>query len=871
MALLRKSLPLRTPIDGGESLDSWIDALARRNRTGSQSILVAMGITRATQPIADLIDHTPPDQLRRIEAATGLVPGRLDLAVGGALLDASRLIGNGSRFCPTCLDTNGGRWLLVWRSRWTIACLRHRLLLLDDCPRCRLPLRTRVRGGNNPPGTGRCERRSADTRVRCGCDLTQATRLPAHPNALRVQTWVDDLHSRRDRREHGAIDVVAALPRLTLWLSAGNRIPDFDKSSTLIDPRRGTAGPTRSGHVIAKSDAASTTVLLHFTARILDGDDASAISTLRTVLRDSRPRLRPPGIPPQHWTLLADKRFGNRYLRAVDAGLPNADRLRHHTPTPAASCAVRDVRARIPMIPELLWTDWSSRLLPTGVRRRFDGLRAALTVLLMVPGAPSGPLNSHASLLNPNIQHRHAAACLQAYAKISSTMLTDVIVVLCRIACYLDEFGSPIDYQRRRERLPAVTIGWDQWRDLACAAGGHPGLAGEHGRLRHVRRHLECLLKGSDLSNASNPLRFVSQRDRSAFTAFQATMPVPVRTALHTYAESVLAEHHIDEPLLWSPPSHLADGLALPGIDVTALDMTIVRSLIVDDHQPAAEAARRLGVQVEHVRLAIEGIDRPPPRLATNSAPMHWERRRQTAAVFTREYFDLEYVQRKRSLAELQAETGFGRHLISKRARELGVELRSASRHLPIDPSWLYEQYVIHRRSISDLATELGIEQATLARALRRHHVPIRSPGTRSFPAMIVTYDHLPLMVRSAVETTLYGWQRLHRFQIAMQFPTLGEAAGYLQIDKTGLQVQLRQIERATGQRLFIRATRRQPQRPTSHGYALLHLLENADVRSAMLAALARSSDPRAKPLPTTGAHFLSSTQSRPTRSQFDR
>src|SRR6478752_3270877 len=133
------TLPLRTPIAAGESLDSWIDALARRNDTSPLEVLRALGIDYPGQSIRQLVDETDSTQLRRIEAATGLAPHRLDAATGPAVPVVERLSMNCSRFCPRCLAETDGRWQLSWRSSWAMACKRHRLLLHDTCaePDCR--------------------------------------------------------------------------------------------------------------------------------------------------------------------------------------------------------------------------------------------------------------------------------------------------------------------------------------------------------------------------------------------------------------------------------------------------------------------------------------------------------------------------------------------------------------------------------------------------------------------------------------------------------------------------------------------------------------------------------------------------------------
>lgn len=62
----------------------------------------------------------------------------------------------GSRFCPDCLAASGGAWKLRWRLVWTFACLQHRCLLVDRCPRCGGGQRYRYRVRHAAARPGQC-------------------------------------------------------------------------------------------------------------------------------------------------------------------------------------------------------------------------------------------------------------------------------------------------------------------------------------------------------------------------------------------------------------------------------------------------------------------------------------------------------------------------------------------------------------------------------------------------------------------------------------------------------------------------------------------------------------------------------------------
>ncbi len=68
-----------------------------------------------------------------------------------------------------------------------------------------------------------------------------------------------------------------------------------------------------------------------------------------------------------------------------------------------------------------------------------------------------------------------------------------------------------------------------------------------------------------------------------------------------------------------------------------------------------------------------------------------------------------------------------------------------------------------------------------------------------------------PQEIRRAVEGGLWGWQRLHRFQQAMAFPTIEEAADHLGAHRSTLVRQVQRLERDIGAQLYHRAARPYP------------------------------------------------------------
>jgi hypothetical protein len=123
--------------------------------------------------------------------------------------------------------------------------------------------------------------------------------------------------------------------------------------------------------------------------------------------------------------------------------------------------------------------------------------------------------------------------------------------------------------------------------------------------------------------------------------------------------------------------------------------------------------------------------------------------------------------------------------------------------------------------------------------ALHRLGIPARASGVASFPAMITKLDEdIPRDIRAAVEGTLHGWYRLHRFQIAMAFPNLHATADYLGTSQRTLTVQFQRLEHDIGATLYHRAAYSQPHYPTPRGHTLLQDLAHERIHQLMTAGL---------------------------------
>jgi hypothetical protein len=217
------AIPIRLAPLPGEALDSWLEAYADLLHVTVRDIFTFAGASwdrdggRHDAGKPWLVQLDEPD-LAALSAATGIPAGAL------AGMTLARYQGTGlaemtappgmrrtprwwrqlscSRYCPSCLAANGGRWMLAWRIPWAFACTGCQVLLADTCPDCgRRHRRTRT---GQPRHPGRCDltglplpppRPPGATTFSCTSDpaSTPAVALPAGGRVLAAQQHVDAL------------------------------------------------------------------------------------------------------------------------------------------------------------------------------------------------------------------------------------------------------------------------------------------------------------------------------------------------------------------------------------------------------------------------------------------------------------------------------------------------------------------------------------------------------------------------------------------------------------------------------------------------------------------------------------------------------
>ncbi|WP_245984126.1 hypothetical protein [Streptomyces tateyamensis] len=422
----------------------------------------------------------------------------------------------------------------------------------------------------------------------------------------------------------------------------------------------------------------------------------------------------------------------SRVLRSLDSGLQSHHRLRYGTATsnPAIPKATReDLQRRATMIPKLMWPSWTIRLADSNAPNYQPyPQRWTLSSLLLVARAPvsfthpdacamlSIPASKRAvqMLLGPQNEGHHA-----------------IVSALAQLAAGLDSEGSPINYERRRALFgapdAAVRLDSELHQDLSKRQGWRPPGA------RHLRLldlYLRSLLTGSDLTSLAGR-RMDSPTVCTGWNVLRFRMHPAIQELIKRQAQAVLDEHGItDEPIFWEPPVEWVTGVTWPGQDPD--DLNEVVRLLNGAGASLAEVATGTGLTFENVRLYCDATGTTFPELPR-------QERRQTDP--TPRVGDLGpdrlrelYVEQQLSIAKIAKIIGTSTSVVRGELTRIGVALHQQGRRREhfIDRDWFEREYLDRRRSIAELSAESGASQTTLCRAAAGWGIPRRHPATRA-------------------------------------------------------------------------------------------------------------------------------------------
>jgi hypothetical protein len=670
------AIPIRLAPLPGEALDSWLEAYADLLHVTVRDIFTFAGASwdrdggRHDVGKPWLVQLDEPD-LAALSAATGIPAGAL------AGMTLARYQGTGlaevtappgmrrtprwwrqlscSRYCPSCLAANGGRWMLAWRIPWAFACTGCQVLLADTCPDCgRRHRRTRT---GQPRHRGRCDltglplpppRPPGATTFSCTSDpaATPAVALPAGGRVLAAQQHVDALitallASRGRPAETAALrqqldDIYAVARAAASAVNGPAGLPPAAaavlgelaaRPSTPASQEPGPNAGALPGPVdrylrqlapVAAFGTAVADIMLH--GRPGDPDpEIAAWLAANGAIRRSQPG---PG------DMLAEWNRASPALQAALAGplaarLDSFRQLRYRAVAgPARIPRPSQARRLAAVLPTLIWPGWVLRLMPPE-GFNFLSYQAGLTVMLAVAVTGAADCRTARELIGLHPAHPSDLATFTSRLR-KHGVLEPVTAAICQLARRLEDNGTPIDYARRRRlpRLAQAQLDLNAWRRQRQilrhpATWGHPQqpddttLPAAPVREHLARLRLIELLTGTHPRYLPDELQLPATRTQH-YSNFTLTMPAQLDLCLRRQASALLSKASIDEPVTWEPPTGWITGITWPGPDpdsITACDLhPLIRARL-----PASAIAAKLATTADHVLLAA--ARNPAPRL----------------------------------------------------------------------------------------------------------------------------------------------------------------------------------------------------------------------------------------------------------------
>ncbi len=873
-----RTLPLRTePLDG-EALDSWLEAISHRLSTAWGDLAEAVALPVAAGSTAWLCRLTP-EQAAAITTATGQPTARLHA------MTLSHYDGTGlrihtdtgaadrtfpwararfTRFCPDCLQENGGRWQLSWRLGWAFLCPQHRCLLVDECPCCGQRQGERRCPADLTPEPGYCALPApgATGRApqRCGAELSAASTVrfaPGHPVLSAQRTIFDVIDSGKaafgiyrqypQTAEAMLSDVRAVAGRILCYATDDDlgRIltPDLVEAYRELKSRgdaRGAApvpedkpGLAAPAHAVTAAVGATAAI-----AVLAAADSAAAGERLHWLVNSGRANGLAVNTSNIGWGRSTTAVLTGAQIDALAPMLKPSEQLRYrvgaHLPSKPAHAAA-DIAALVAKLPAAMWPSWTLRMcLP---RQDYPHLSTALPCATLLVNTRLSLGDATAAMGRRDVEGPSLSYTLQQLHENSHwNHLRDALV---RLADHLHGNDCPIDYRRRRDLDYGSLLTESTWQRICRALDLRSG--GDK-RLRMARCHLYARISGNPTSYAP---WFIDVNEFSAPLAnFPAILTPDLTTALDAEAQQFLRGHGINEPVAWNPPEHLLTGLSLPGSDPHDIDLARLHQL-VREALAISEIAEQLGISRDAVRYALS--IHPAPELQRSQSFRPAPALSYLATMLSADTLTELYQEQNLSLSQIAEQYGVERKVVARLARQHGIELRrpQGRRRLEdIDRDWLYTEYVVHRRALPDLAAEKGMSTANMSRWAKTHGIPLRGRGGPSHSANINAAQaarNAPALLRPAL-TTIGGAERLSRFAAAANYSTVTAAAAALGLNQPVLQGQIARLEAELGGPLFTRAQRGHPMALTYLGTRVLHAWTGRNPAGAGIGTVEHSS-----------------------------
>jgi hypothetical protein len=412
------------------------------------------------------------------------------------------------------------------------------------------------------------------------------------------------------------------------------------------------------------------------------------------------------------------------HIRVLEPSFGPLDQMRYRTASRLPSYPRKLTLDSLRSIPTLFWRDWSSRFIVGRVTPQV--IRPILSIMLVCNGTQT-TVPIAARSLKLSMTDRNFAYSVSGLH--CHPLWPNILATIARLAEYLSDNPSPIDYEQRRQLDYRDLLPAQQWN--AIYDNNYHGL-GWRDRIGDIARSW-LFARISMLPRAAAPFEM-----NPRYRVFEHTEEIAMFTpalieALNNAGLQYLADKNVvGEPLTWTPPMSLVDDLELPGPDVGMISVKQVHQLVRDPPMTTAAIARQLAVSSDVVRYLLDQfpVVRPPTRRRIRREPLGMR--------LTKADLHRMYVRDRLTLTAIAAEIGAGRDAVAYLARNYGVPIRHYQKIDPDNLDWLYEEHVVKERTMTDIAQDIGVSISALCRAAHKYGIPVcRDPRQRRQPSQL--------------------------------------------------------------------------------------------------------------------------------------
>jgi transposase-like protein len=88
----------------------------------------------------------------------------------------------------------------------------------------------------------------------------------------------------------------------------------------------------------------------------------------------------------------------------------------------------------------------------------------------------------------------------------------------------------------------------------------------------------------------------------------------------------------------------------------------------------------------------------------------------------------------QRTLADMAQEAGVPYQTLSKWTKKLGIPVRRSPQSnatVPITKEWMYQEYVLNQRTLTDMAQEVGVKYQTLSKKAKQWGIRVQHSRRR--------------------------------------------------------------------------------------------------------------------------------------------